>query len=244
LSIITINYNNLVGLKRTIESVISQLNETIEFIVIDGGSTDGSKMLIESNQQSISKWVSEKDEGIYYAQNKGISMATGEYCLFLNSGDYLYERDTLNKVLPTLQWYDIVYGNMKIENHNELSDGFMPSKINLRQMMSDTLWHPVAFIKRQLFFDYGFYNTEYKICADYDFFFKVIIVNKVNCFHIHHFISVFDLKGFSSDIKNKSQILHEREAVQATYLSRKQINNYKRKQFLINKLNRIKSWFL
>lgn len=88
-TVITINYNNLQGLKRTIPSVLSQTCNDFEFIVIDGGSTDGSKEYIEL-QNGISQWVSEKDKGIYNAMNKAVSMAHGDYCIFMNSGDHFF----------------------------------------------------------------------------------------------------------------------------------------------------------
>src|SRR6478735_1115877 len=111
LSIITINYNNLQGLQKTIESVVSQSFKDFEYIIIDGGSTDGSKVLIEKYSESITYWVSEKDNGIYPAMNKGIQVANGEYLLFLNSGDWFYENTTLSMAIPMLRPFDIVYGN-------------------------------------------------------------------------------------------------------------------------------------
>jgi glycosyltransferase involved in cell wall biosynthesis len=91
LSIITINYNNLEGLQRTVESVVNQTWQEFEYIVIDGGSTDGSADFIESQSETIDYWVSEPDKGIYNAMNKGIAKASGEYLLFLNSGDHLFK---------------------------------------------------------------------------------------------------------------------------------------------------------
>src|SRR5574344_3096999 len=86
-SIITINYNNKVGLERTIKSVINQTCKDYEYIIIDGTSTDGSKEVIDKYKQYLNYWVSEPDEGIYYAMNKGTLMSHGDYCNFLNSGD-------------------------------------------------------------------------------------------------------------------------------------------------------------
>ena len=97
LSIITINYNNKAGLDKTILSVIDQTDKSFEFLVIDGGSDDGSKELIKKYSKEIAYSVSEKDHGIYNAQNKGVLKATGDYCLFLNSGDCLESNDTLKK---------------------------------------------------------------------------------------------------------------------------------------------------
>ena len=100
-TVITINYNNLHGLKRTIPSVLSQTCDDFEYIVVDGGSTDGSKEYIES-QKGIDQWVSEKDKGIYNAMNKGISMAHGEYCIFMNSGDHFFSTYSLENAYKEL----------------------------------------------------------------------------------------------------------------------------------------------
>ena len=98
LSIITINYNNLAGLQKTFESVFNQTFQDFEYIVIDGGSTDGSKELIEQYHDKIDYWVSEPDSGIYNAMNKGIVRANGEYLQFLNSGDSLLGENILKNV--------------------------------------------------------------------------------------------------------------------------------------------------
>ena len=97
-SIITINYNNCEGLRRTIESVVNQTCHDFEYIIIDGGSTDGSVDVIKQYADQIDYWVSEPDKGIYNAMNKGVAVAKGEYCLFLNSGDSLHNNSALAKV--------------------------------------------------------------------------------------------------------------------------------------------------
>ena len=97
ISVITINYNNCKGLQRTLRSVLSQTYPILEYIVIDGGSTDGSVEEIRKLESNIDYWVSESDKGIYHAMNKGIRKATGDYCLFLNSGDSLHDVNTLSE---------------------------------------------------------------------------------------------------------------------------------------------------
>ena len=112
LSIITVNLNNCDGLQKTIDSVVSQTFKDFEWIVIDGGSTDGSKELIEQYADHFTYWVSEPDKGIYNAMNKGIRVAKGDYLQFLNSGDYLYDRTTLEKCLLPQNNADVIYGNL------------------------------------------------------------------------------------------------------------------------------------
>lgn len=113
ISIITINYNNVEGLVKTIESVKSQADSNYEWIVIDGGSVDGSRKVILENQASFSYWCSEKDTGVYNAMNKGIVKSTGEYLFFLNSGDYLFDSEVLADMVTLLaSGEDVIYGDM------------------------------------------------------------------------------------------------------------------------------------
>ena len=107
LSIITVNLNNKAGLQKTIESVFSQTFTDYEYLVIDGGSEDGSKELIKKYENKFVYWVSEKDKGIFNAMNKGILKASGEYLLFLNSGDYFYDSAVLDDVFDKAASTDI-----------------------------------------------------------------------------------------------------------------------------------------
>ncbi len=219
ISIITINYNNSNGLAKTIESVINQSHQGIEYIVIDGGSNDDSKSVIEKNQSKINYWVSEKDSGIYNAMNKGIAKATGDYLLFLNSGDYLVNDAVIANLLETKPTTDIVYGNMQIDYGNgKIEQGTMPATITFYQMYCDTLWHPVSLIKKSLFEQYGNYNENYKIVADYDFFFKVIIMHGATTKHIAIDVAVYNLEGISSLTENKAREQAERQMVLKSYL--------------------------
>ena len=111
LSVITVNYNNITGLKKTFESVFCQTNKEFEYIVIDGASVDGSVDEIIAHKADIEYYVSEPDRGVYDAMNKGIKVATGDYCVFMNSGDCFYSDDVVEAALPLLDGTDIVYGN-------------------------------------------------------------------------------------------------------------------------------------
>lgn len=117
ISIITINYNNLSGLIKTIESVINQCYLHFEFIVIDGGSTDGSKDYLISQNERITYWMSEPDRGVYHAMNKGLEQTTGDFCLFLNSGDYFYDDNVLSNLYSQLDKnYGMIYGLIEWEH--------------------------------------------------------------------------------------------------------------------------------
>lgn len=228
ISIITINYNDRLGLERTIRSVISQSFNDFEFIVIDGGSIDGSVDVIKKYADKITHWVSEKDKGIYNAQNKGIDKAEGEYCLFLNSGDYLISDDIIEKVFSKKHTEDIIYGDMMIDKGDgKLYYGKHPEEITFDFMIYTTLWHPVSFIKKTLFEKHGSYNEELKITADYDFFLNAIIVHRATTKHIPEAISVFNTFGIGSDKKHNQLHEEERKLVQEKYFDKKEIADSK-----------------
>jgi glycosyltransferase involved in cell wall biosynthesis len=241
LSIITICFNNAVGLERTLKSVATQTFSDFEQIVIDGGSTDATNKVIEKYTSLISHWVSEKDNGIYNAQNKGLKFASGKYCLFLNAGDYLVNENILasifNKELPE----GIIYGDMFIVFPNgNRTLGKMPQVLDLPHMIGDTLWHPVSFIPRTLFSEFGDYDESLKMVADYDFFLKLIMKYHVKTTSVGIPISVFSLDGVSSDPKNKQQELAERKLVQERYFSQLEISEaqriYNKRHSKFNKL--------
>jgi glycosyltransferase involved in cell wall biosynthesis len=230
LSIITINYNNREGLRKTLHSVASQTFSDFEYIVIDGGSNDGSLDVIKEYSNVISYYVSEKDNGIYNAQNKGIKAATGKYLLFLNSGDFLVDRNVLGKVFQKENDEDIIYGNMRINwGGNNISHGKMPDVISLEHMYKDTLWHPVSFIKKELFDKYGPYDETYQMVADYDFFFRTIIINKVKVKHIDVEVAEFNTGGTSSNPAHKKRETDERKRVLNSYLTPKELKDMEHK---------------
>jgi glycosyltransferase involved in cell wall biosynthesis len=224
ISIITINYNNKLGLKKTIESVIQQNTHAIEYIIIDGNSNDGSLDLILEHQTHIQYWVSEKDNGIYHAMNKGIEKANGDYLLFLNSGDYLYNNSVVATVLDKKINADIAYGNMIIDHGNKQEIGKMPESITFDQMFFDTLWHPVSFIKKELFQRFGNYDESYKIVGDYEWFFKVLVKHTVSSQYLGEIISVYNMEGISSQPKYLQKNLDERKKVWESHLSPMIIN--------------------
>lgn len=202
LTIITINYNNAVGLKKTIDSVVTQTFQDFEFIIIDGYSSDNSVDIIK-NYNRIDYWVSEKDTGIYNAQNKGILKANGSYLLFLNSGDILENIQTLQKIIPSLSKSDVVYGDIITEDVNGLRTHLSsPVKLDVYHFFISTLWHPCTFIRKSLFESVGNYDESFKITADYEFFIRAILRNGATSEYVNMPISVFNLGGISNNPSN------------------------------------------
>ena len=220
LSIITVNLNNKEGLQNTIDSVITQTCKDFEWLIIDGGSTDGSKELIEKYDNHINYWVSEPDKGIYNAMNKGILASHGEYLLFLNSGDFLISNLVIGKVIPYLNNKDIYVGKQKSK-----FGIFYPKDSSLEivsYIFNMTLPHQASFINRILFDKFGLYNEDLKICSDWEFFLKVAVLNNCSIEIIPLLISEIEPDGISeTDLIN----------------SRNERNNILNKFYRIKKLN-------
>lgn len=236
LSIITINKNNSIGLEKTIQSVINQTYfDKIEYIIIDGLSTDGSSMIIDKYKDYFSYWVSEEDNGIYDAMNKGARTATGEYLLFLNSGDVLYHNKIVEEVYPKLNTYDIVYGGVEYEGEKH-TIRIPPEKLDFLSFSKrQSVFHQGAFISRQLLLDMP-YDTSYKLMGDVNFFFNAICVKNATYKRIFTKIAIFDTNGISSKEvytkeKEKTKILLnglkyiEDEDIKQNFLKNIKVNN-------------------
>lgn len=193
-SIITINYNNKDGLLKTIESVLCQTYKDFEFIVIDGGSTDGSREIIEKYAGHIDYWVSEPDKGIYNAMNKGIKVAHGDYLNFMNSGDYFYNENVLNDTLAYLN-DDIVSGRSVNEDFSA-RPFHVSSNPSMIQFYKNTVDHQASFISRNLFKD-SLYDENYKIVSDWKFYIEKIIFQNCSFSLMPVTVAIFQNGGIS-----------------------------------------------
>ena len=215
LSIITVNLNNREGLQRTIDSVVGQTFTDYEWIVIDGGSTDGSRELIEQYADHFAYWCSEPDKGIYNAMNKGIAHAKGEWLQFLNSGDWLYEDTTLEKVFSKEYEADVLYGDIKKQTNDEKSDlKFYPDHLTLHFFYESALCHQSSLFKRHLF-NNNYYNENLKIASDWEFTLKLYSEN-YKFYHIPIIIAVYTTDGISSTLEDEN--IKERKRVLLDYV--------------------------
>ncbi len=220
-SIITINYNNATGLKRTIESVLYQTYKNIEYIVIDGGSTDASVEIIKQNASNINYWVSEPDNGVYHAQNKGIEKSMGDYLLFLNSGDYFIDNTVLSKSIDYNLDKDIVYGDLYLK-YPEIGLVLKnyPEKVSLDFFINnESLPHPATFINKNLFRKVGFYNEELRIVSDWEFWLKSIFIHRATYKKVPVTIAAFNTEGISSRSENQELVELEKEAIYQKYFA-------------------------
>lgn len=200
LSIITINFNNKAGLIRTLQSVRSQTFRDFEYIVIDGNSTDGSQQAMQDYADIIQHQVSEPDNGIYHAMNKGIRVARGEYCLFLNSGDWLVESDTLRHLFSGAPSADIVSGDIYFYDNekNEIKWHVpSPDHMTAATLFLGSLPHQATLIRRRLFDQIGLYKEHLKIVSDWLFFIEALLIH--DCTYQHHRapVAYFSMDGIS-----------------------------------------------
>jgi len=271
ISIITVCKNPGESIKRTVESVLSQTYCNIEYIVVDGGSTDST---VEGIRDAVERWnggeqqvagvtversngggqqvaggtvewsnggveenstptrlhtytgehtgspllkfVSQPDTGIYNAMNKGIDLASGEYLLFLNAGDYLVDGDVISKVVENIEKdeskNDIYFGDIISEDPETMGRYQVPNRlknINSLKLFFWTVPHAAAFIKKEALTKVGGYDESFKISADYDFFVKAFVDQKMKFNHISLNVSVFQTDGISSDPRNAGLLKNE-----------------------------------
>ena len=312
LSIITINYNDAIGLKKTLDSVASQTYPHIQHIIVDGGSTDGSVEILEDYTQPLPKrrgeitegkfptqnpahkviWVSEKDNGIYNAMNKGIRMATGDYIQILNSGDILAAPDVTERMMAALQdkikqqhqqhninnpsvvaqhtttatentssrlsplasrlenLPAIFYGNMIKEYPDgrrvkDTCGGGDYTPESFLYFYKGTLNHDCAYIRKDLFEKYGLYNEQMKICSDWEWYVRAIVLGGEKTVYTNIDVTVFDMMGVSeSNGKNRELIQKERRDYIESILPSSVLRDYEKYAFPIEQYQRLKKYHL
>ena len=216
-SIITATYNSERSIQRTIDSVVAQDYFDIEHIIIDGGSTDNTLQIIESNKQKISKAISEKDKGIYDALNKGIRIASGDIIGFLNSDDVFTNKHVISRIVNCFQIKktDVVYGNLVYQSKDD------DNKKTIRYWRSNVYspgclkwgWmppHPTVYCKKEVYDTWGGYDDNFKISADYDFILRVFKQPSVSKSFLPAVMVKMDVGGVSNNsIKNILQKSYE-----------------------------------
>lgn len=197
LSIITINYNNRAGLQRTIDSVICQTWKDYEWIVIDGGSTDGSKELIEQYQEYFSYWCSEPDKGVYNAMNKGVVHAHGEYVNFMNSGDAFHNENVLQDVFERDLHGDILFGQVQCIGENRIANMGISDKVDLPRVEVG-FCHQGAFTKIELLKSHPF-DESLRIVSDWKFWLQTIVFENRRVQDLTLMVADYDMTGISSN---------------------------------------------
>lgn len=201
-SIITVCYNSEATISKTIQSVLEQTYSNLEYIVVDGASSDDTISIIRHYEKSFQgrmKWISEPDKGIYYAMNKGISMATGDIIGIINSDDF-YEKDAVENIIQVMsnEKYQILYGFLRTIDHGREVSIALNSHEFLEKNM---IFHPACFVTKDIYITYGMYNTKYISVADYDFMLRMKKNSEVHFYSVNKLIANFSTGGMCSSEK-------------------------------------------
>lgn len=237
ISIITVSFNSEKTIEQTIKSVVEQDYDDFEYIIIDGASSDGTLAIIKkyaSAYPEIIKYISERDDGIYDAMNKGIRMCHGDLIGIINSDDY-YEVDALKKAADACKGKSsedcfVVYGMVRfLENEVEESVNMVSHNSLSKRMMM----HPACFVSKAAYDDVGLFDCNYKSAADYDLFLRLQASTKVDFIPIYEILANFRLGGMSGtytsfketiEVKRKNGLINKKQ-----YLTMKSFNFVKRK---------------
>lgn len=216
LTVITIVYNNVRDIERTIKSVLNQTHKNIEYIIIDGKSTDGTLEVIEKYKTRISKIVSEADKGIYDAMNKGLALAEGDYVLFMNSGDEIYDDHTVEDVFASAPGADIYYGETEMYNDNWESLGRRrheaPENFDWKSFrFGMNVSHQAIYIKRSITVPY---DLQYKYSSDIDWIIKAAKKSS-SIVNVHRYVAKYLVGGMSK--KKHRESLKERFQIFSKY---------------------------
>lgn len=185
-SLITVAFNSSDTLQDTIDSVAEQDHDDIEYIIVDGGSSDNTLDIIRSNAGTVSKWISEPDDGIYDAMNKGIKLASGDIIGTINSDDFYHRRDSISLVVKTFEEFgpqstfaDVVFVDPK--DTNKVTRYFSSKKFHPKKFKFGFIpAHPTFFTYRDNFEKYGYYKTHYKIAADFELLLRFLYINNLS----------------------------------------------------------------
>lgn len=222
LSIITINYNNLDGLRRTLGSVAEQTCREFEFLVIDGGSTDGSADLLSAEGSLVDYWVSEPDRGVYHAMNKGVRAAHGDYVLFLNSGDAFYDNDVVASVLDKLDGTDVLTGGTWLSCGRAVP---APSRVSMDLFYEATLCHQASFIRRALLLEHP-YDESLRYVADWKFWVQTLVFREGTYRPLDVMVAYYDWNGMST--VHYVDVDREKQAVLRTFFPVRVLQDYER----------------
>jgi glycosyltransferase involved in cell wall biosynthesis len=216
ITIITVCYNRKVTIEKAIKSVLEQDYHNIEYIIIDGNSTDGTKEVIESYSNRISKYISEPDKGMYDAINKGIKLATGDVIGLMHSDDEFYDNKAISRIAARFSFYpntEGVYGN-GIYVSNDTEERLIRNRIggifSLNKIKGGWLpLHPTVYLKKNIIEQYGLYNLNFKIASDTEFLLRYLYKYKIKMIYIDSYIVKMRMGGMSTNAKRAFEVLYE-----------------------------------
>ncbi|MBZ4043044.1 glycosyltransferase family 2 protein [Flavobacterium hibisci] len=215
-SIITICYNRQETIAAAVESVLNQDYKNIEYIVVDGNSSDGTKQIIESYLDRISKYVSEPDKGMYDAINKGLAMATGDVIGLMHSDDVFYDTGVVSKIAEIFKNnsdIDAIYGDgiyVTNDDQQKIVRNRIGGDYDYKRLKSGWLpLHPTVYIKKSVINKYGYYNLDFKIASDTEFLLRYLFKYKINITYLNTYIVKMRMGGLSTNYKRAFEVLIE-----------------------------------
>ena len=206
ISIITVVLNNAECIEECIKSVLDQAYKNIEYIIVDGGSTDGTTEIIRKYESKIAKWISEPDRGIYDAMNKGLRLASGDVVGILNSDDVYYDESVIQCIAKVMQnqSIDACYSDLVYVDRDDLQKIVRYWKsCNFRYELFRKGWippHPTFYVKKAIYNKYGFFDTSYRFAADYELMVRFLAFHKINV----RYIPIVAVKMRVGGVTNKS----------------------------------------
>ena len=215
-SIITVCYNRKATITQSINSVLDQDYPNIEYIIIDGNSSDGTQSIIESYSDKIAHYISEPDKGMYDAINKGLKLATGDIIGLMHSDDTFYDNSVVSKIVNTFLMSsnaDAVYGD-GIYVTNDAEERIIRNRIggqyNFEKIKSGWLpLHPTVYIKKSIIEKYGYYSLDFKIASDTEFLLRYLFKHKINIVYMNEYVVKMKMGGLSTDYKRVFHVLSE-----------------------------------
>lgn len=225
ISIITVCYNSEDTIKDTIESVLNQTYKNIEYILVDGESSDSTIDIIKSYEKEakekgiIYKWVSEPDKGIYDAMNKGIRLCTGSWIIFMNAGDEFYSENVIDEFInkEVSSEIGLIYGDTNLVYSNNHRKVLKNNNFNRVKLLFYTINHQSIFFNRDAVIKSGLYNLKYRIVADKDLILKIFFNKKYKFKYINNVVANYDMNGLSSNYEN---LLKEKKEMTKEYFSK------------------------
>lgn len=216
ITIITVCYNRKATIAKAIESVLSQNYDDIEYIIVDGNSTDGTKEIVESYNGKITQFISEPDKGMYDAINKGLRMATGDVIGLMHSDDEFYDDQVINRITDRFAQesnIDGVYGDgIYISNdiHERLIRNRIGGRFSIKKIKKGWLpLHPTVYLKRSVIDKNGLYNLDFKIASDTEFLLRYLYKHRINMSYINSYIVKMRMGGMSTNFKRAFEVLLE-----------------------------------
>lgn len=214
ISVITVVRNGEMTLEKSIISVIGQTYRNLEYIIVDGGSTDNTLNIINKYDNSIAYWVSERDEGIYNAMNKGVRIASGSWILFLGADDYLMHNSVIEEAMRfASSQLMLLYGDTLYSNNYRFK-----STLNYRLLLHNTVQHQSAIYNRMLFEKFQ-YDESFKICSDYELNLIIFLSNQATVY-TGSVLSFCSLGGLHANLQNRLTSISELNSIRRRHINR------------------------